>query len=104
LIHVPASLFDLANMGDPWPTGLAKARRLLVTLWIVNGGADGRKTTEADSVAARAVWDVNVHGLTRPGRVSVVTVLTQLRELGFVSGFDAVEGGYDVRLAKEVAA
>jgi hypothetical protein len=99
MIHVPANLFDLAGIEDPLALKLSRTRRLLVTLWLVCGGKPARG--EASCVTARAVWDVHVRGLSRPGRVTVVTVLSQLRDLGFVRSFDAVEGGYAVELVKE---
>lgn len=100
-VIVPAGLFELAGIGEPWPRSLARARRLLVTLWLVCAGR--RALTPASVAAARVVWDVHVAGLNRPGQVTVVTVLAQLRELGFVHSFDAVEGGFAVQLVKEVA-
>lgn len=103
-IHVPANLFDLGGIADPWPQHLARARRLLVSLWLVLGGKPMPTEQRAETLAAaRAFWDLNVVALSRAGRVTVVTVLFQLRELGVVRSFDAVEGGFAVELVKEVA-
>ncbi len=100
--HVPADLFQAGGVDDPWPTKLAHARRLLVTMWLLHPTLS--VPAEPDVAAkARAVWDVDVLGLNRPGRVTIVTVLCQLREAGFVRSFDAVEGGYAVALVKEAA-
>jgi hypothetical protein len=93
MIKVPADLFDQLNIGDPWPPKLAFARRLLVTMELTNG----------DITAARAAWDAHVRALRRPARVTVATALVQLKELGFVRSFDAVEGGFAVELVKEAA-
>lgn len=102
VVHVPADLFDLAGL-DAMSTRAAQGRRLLVTLCLVHGGLGGRKVVESESEIARACWSTDPRALSRPGRTTVVTVLTQLRVLGVIVGFDAVEGGYDVELVKEAA-
>lgn len=99
---VPADLFDAAGIGDPWPKHLARTRRLIVTMWLLHPALHDRASTDLPS-KARAVWDVHTVGLARPGRVTVATVLAQLKELGFVRDFDSVEGGFEVELVKEVA-
>jgi hypothetical protein len=102
VIHVPADLFELARVGEPWPPRLAYARRLLVTMWVLH--PDLRERAAEDLPArARAVWDVHVNGLARHGRVSVTTALVQLKDLGLVRAFDSVEGGFVVELVKEAA-
>jgi hypothetical protein len=105
-IHVPSNLFELGGIADPWPPHLARARRLLVSLWLVMAGRPLPDSEGALAVsrAARKLWDLNVVALSRTGRVTVVTVLFQLRELGVISSFDAVEGGFAVELVKEVTA
>ncbi len=100
--HVPTDLFEHALLANPWTTKLAGARRLMVTAWLLHTSVNEPSRPELIT-RARAVWDIHVEGLKRPGRVTVLTVLAQLKELGFVKDFDAVEGGYAVELAKEVA-
>lgn len=100
--HVPADLFDVAGIGDPWSKKLANARRLLVTMWLLHPALNQPAADDVSS-RARAVWDVDVGGLKREGRVTLVTVLCQLRDAGFVRSFDAVEGGFAVELVKEAA-
>jgi hypothetical protein len=98
---IPSDVFShcLLDGGSP---KLARARRLIVTAWLLHPSLDHRSSPEL-FIAARAVWDTHVYALNRPGRVTVVTVLAKLRELGFVDSFDAVEGGYAVKLVKEAA-
>ncbi len=103
MIHVPANIFERCRIGDPFPKHLARWRRLLVTMWLIHGGSDDVPSFVAQATAARAVWDVDVNGLKREARVSVVSALSQLKELGFVQSFDAVEGGFAVELVKEGA-
>lgn len=101
---VPANLFTIAGIEQPWPTKLARWRRLLVTAWLLCSNGDGpQEATVDDMRRARDVWDTHVAGLDRAAVVTVTTVLAQLKELGFVKSFDAVEGGYAVRIVKEVA-
>lgn len=100
--HVPTDLFKVAGIDEPWPIRLAHARRLLVTMWLIHPEL-GTPSAPDVCTQARAVWDVDVNGLKRVGRVTIVTVLCQLREAGFVRSFDAVEGGYAVELVKEAA-
>lgn len=101
---VPANLFSLGGIEQPWPTSLARWRRLLVTAWIVCSNSDGPQPGSIELMAqARAVWDAHVEGLKRPAVVTVVSVLVQLKSLGFVQHFDAVEGGFAVRVVKEAA-
>lgn len=100
--HIPNDLFELALLSKPCAPKLAKARRLIVTAWLLH--SDVNEPSKPELIArARAVWDIHVDGLQRPGRVTVLTVLAQLKELGFLKDFGAVEGGYDVKLTKEVA-
>lgn len=101
MIYVPADIFDRGRVSDPWPKHLARWRRLLVTLWLVHGGSRDEPTKPEHAAAARAVWDVHVDGLKRDARVTVVSALSQLKSLGFVRSFDAVEGGFEVELVKE---
>lgn len=100
--HVPLDLFEAAGIGDPWPKKLASTRRMLVTMWLLHPALDVPAPSDIAS-RARAVWDVDTNGLKREGRVTIVTVLCQLRDAGFVKSFDAVEGGFAVELAKEAA-
>ncbi|HTJ17796.1 MAG TPA: hypothetical protein VL494_13545 [Steroidobacteraceae bacterium] len=102
--HVPTDLFDCVGIGEAWKRSaeVAKTRRLLVTMWLLHPELSQRSQVEIVA-RAKAVWDVHCDGLVRAGRVSVATVLAQLKDLGFVRSFDAVEGGFAVELVKEVA-
>jgi|SRR6185369_4296003 len=102
MIFVPADLFELANIGDPWPQHLARFRRLMVSLWLAHGNTPGPATRDMAEIA-RSAWDCSVYALNRPGRVTVVTALIQLSALGHVRSFDEVEGGFSVELVKEAA-
>lgn len=102
-VFVPKKLFDIAGIGDPWPPHLAKARRLLVTMWVL-APDKSKAATDEDTARARWFWDVNPQGLTRAGRVTVLTVLIQLRDIDVIAGFEEVDGGYLVALAKEEVA
>jgi hypothetical protein len=101
-IHVPANLFELASIGDPFPQDLARWRRRLVTLWLVAGG-QALSVPDLAGGLVRAVWRDHERALQRAGRVTVVTALVQLQSLGFVESFEQVEGGFAVELVKEAA-
>lgn len=101
-VHVPANLFDLAGIGDPFPQDLARWRRRVVTLWLIGGG-ERLLAPDLAGAAVRAVWRDHERALERASRVTVTTALVQLQGLGFVKSFEPVEGGFDVELVKEAA-
>ena len=93
---VPSSLLDGIDMSA------GATRRLLVTSWLMSGGGEDAR----DAKTARAAvefWHRQRSALLSWRPATVVTVLTELEQLGFVESFEGTEGGFLVKL-KEVQA
>lgn len=97
-IFVPADLFELCMLDSS--ARAPRARRLLVTMWLFNPGTS-RRSEIADVAEARAVWQVVPHWLDRASRVTVLSVLLQLKQIDFVQAVDPTADGYLVSTREE---